>query len=56
MSFLFKYLMIGLVISFLFESLIHNISGENFTFGERIWMIVLWPLAIIVFLMGLFKN
>ena len=56
MPLLFKYLTIGLFVSFIFEVLIQRVSGENFTWGERVFMVLLWPVALIVFLIGFFKN
>ena len=56
MPIFFKYLSIGLLVSFIFEALIQKVSGENFTWGERTFMVVLWPLALVVFLIGFFKN
>ena len=56
MPLIFKYLSIGLLVSFMFEVLIQRVSGENFTWGERTFMVLLWPLTIIVFLIGFFRN
>lgn len=56
MPLLFKYLTIGLLVSFMFEMMISKLSDETFTGGERVFMVLLWPLVLIVFLIGFFRN
>lgn len=56
MPILFKYLTIGLIVSFLFEVIVQKVTDETFTWGERVFMVLLWPIAVIVFLMGIFRN
>lgn len=56
MPLLFKYLTIGLLVSFMFEMMLSKLNGETFTWSERVFIVLLWPLALIVFLIGFFRN
>lgn len=56
MEMLMNYLFIGVFVAFLLEMLVGKVAGETFTFGERLFVIGLWPISIIVFLTGFFKG
>jgi len=54
MGFLFYYFLIGLIIAILLEIMISSNEVELKN-GERISMIILWPLMILTFLYGIFN-
>ena len=54
-----QYLLVGTVLGFLIEFVIRN-TGYDVDGQERIWLIVLWPLMLIIFIIyfikGLFED
>jgi len=54
-----QYLLAGTVLGFLIESVVRN-TGHDVDRQERIWLIVLWPLMLIIFIIyfikGLFED
>jgi len=55
MILLAQYLLAGVVIGFLLEHTIRW-SGSDVSFGERLWMITLWPIMLIVFVVYFIKG
>jgi len=55
-GFLLKYLFIGAFVGFILETLVDKITDQRFTGGERLYIILLWPLSIVVFLYGFFNK
>ena len=51
-----NYLFIGVVVAFLLEMIVGKVAGERFTFGERLFVIILWPISLMVFLTGFFNG
>ena len=56
MAILINYLFIGVLVAFLLEMLVGKVAGERFTFGERLFVITLWPISLMVFLTGFFNG
>lgn len=56
MVILINYLFIGVVVAFLLEMIVAKVAGERFTFGERLFVITLWPISLMVFLTGFFNG
>jgi len=56
LSFLMKYLFIGVVTGLVLETLVDKVTDQRFTGGERLFVIVLWPISITVFLIGFFNK
>jgi hypothetical protein len=50
-----QYLIAGLIVSFLLEHLI-RLNDMDVTFGERISMIVFWPVMVLVFVWNFIKG
>jgi len=52
------YIFVGVVFNFLFDLLINWLGAEEqrFTTGERISTVLLWPIALIVFIVNFFKS
>jgi len=50
-----QYLLVGVVIGFLLEHTIRW-TGSSVSFGERLWMITLWPIMIVVFVVYFIKG
>jgi len=56
--FISRYLLIGLIVLWIFEWLLNNSNKElnpeglRFKNSERIWTILLWPLAILYVIFG----
>jgi len=54
-----QYLLTGTVLGFLIELVVRN-TGYGVDRQERIWLIVLWPLMLIIFIIyfikGLFED
>jgi len=54
-----QYLLAGTVLGFLIESVVRN-TNHDVDYQERIWLIVLWPLMLIIFIIyfikGLFED
>jgi len=55
MILLAQYLLVGVVIGFLLEHTIRW-TGNSVSFGERLWMITLWPIMIVVFVVYFIKG
>ena len=55
-GFLLKYLFIGAFVGFILETLVDKITDQRFTGGERLYIILLWPLSIVVLLYGFFNK
>lgn len=55
MNLVVLYLLVGLGVSFLIEHIIRW-NEENVTFGERLWMVVLWPILVIVSIYSYIKG
>ena len=49
------YLLAGLVVAFLLELAVRG-SGESISFTERLWMIVGWPIMVLVFVIHFIKG
>jgi hypothetical protein len=56
MAFLLKYLLIGAIVGLILETLVDKVSNDRFTGGERLYIILLWPLSLMVFLYGFFNK
>jgi len=54
-SFLINYLIIGVMVTLVFEMLGHQYMGQTFTMGERIVSFLLWPIGVLVFISSMFK-
>lgn len=52
---LILYLLAGLVTTFLLEIAVRS-SGESVSFTERLWMIVGWPVMVLVFIIHFIKG
>lgn len=50
-----QYLLVGTIVSFLLENTIRS-AQMDVTFGERLWMITLWPVMVVVFIYNFFKG
>jgi hypothetical protein len=48
------YFFIGMVFAFMMESML-VMAGDKFTWSERLFLIVLWPIGVLSFLIQLFK-
>ena len=55
MILLAQYLLAGVIIGFLIEHVIRW-AGDNVDFGERIQMIMLWPIVLVVFVYHFIKG
>lgn len=55
-AFLLKYLLIGAIVGLILETLVDKVTDQRFTGGERLFVIVLWPLSLVVFLIGFFNK
>jgi len=55
MSFIFYYILIGLITSILLEMMIKSTGTDVFE-GERIAMILLWPIMILIFIFSAFSS
>jgi len=55
-AFLLKYLLIGAIVGLILETLVDKVSNDRFTGGERLYIILLWPLSLMVFLYGFFNK
>jgi len=55
-TFLLKYLFIGALVGLILETLVDTLTGQRFTGGERLYIIILWPLSLMVFLYGFFNK
>jgi len=55
MILIIQYLLAGLIISFLLEHVIRGV-GHNVSHGERISMIILWPIMVVVFIYNFIKG
>ena len=55
-AFLLKYLLIGAIVGLILETLVDKVSNNRFTGGERLYIILLWPLSLMVFLYGFFNK
>jgi len=47
-----RYLMAGVILTLMFDWLITKVNGEGFTNGERIAVIIFWPLMCLAFVWG----
>ena len=50
-----QYLLVGTIVSFLLEHTIRSVQMDV-TFGERLWMITLWPVMVVVFIYNFIKG
>ena len=50
-----QYLLVGTILGFLIEHIIRW-TGENVDHQERIWLIILWPIMLLVFIFNLLKG
>ena len=50
-----QYLLVGTIVSFLLEHIIRS-AQMDVTFGERLWMITLWPVTVVVFIYNFIKG
>ena len=50
-----QYLLVGTIVSFLLEHTIRS-AQMDVTFGERLWMITLWPVMVVVFVYNFIKG
>lgn len=50
------YIMIGVLVTIFFDWFIKKVSDQEFTNGERLAIIALWPLGIISFIWGLIRD
>ena len=50
------YLFLGTFCGFLMETLLVRVSGQSFTMGERLFLILLWPLSLLIFIIGFFRK
>jgi len=52
------YIFVGVVFNFLFDLLINWLGAEEqrFTTGERISTTILWPIALVVFLVNFIRT
>ena len=50
-----QYLLVGTIVSFLLEHTIRSVQMDV-TFGERLWMITLWPVMVVVFIYNFVKG
>ena len=50
-----QYLLVGTILGFLIESVIRN-TGSNVDYQERIWLIILWPLMLVIFVIYFIKG
>jgi len=55
MNFIFYYILIGLITSILLEMMIRSTGTDVFE-GERIAMILLWPIMILIFIFSAFSS
>lgn len=53
---LVSYLMIGVLVTMSFEWVLSKINSEGFTSGERLAVIVFWPIGILSFVWGWFRG
>lgn len=51
-----NYFFIGVLVAFLLEMVVNKVAGERFTFGERLFVVTLWPISLMVFLTGFFNG
>jgi hypothetical protein len=52
---LLYYMLAGTAVAFLLETTVRNI-GETVSWGERIVLIILWPIMLVWFLYNFFKG
>ena len=50
-----QYLLVGTIVSFLIEHVIRW-AQMDVTFGERLWMITLWPIMVVIFIVNYIKG
>jgi len=56
MSWILTYLMIGVVFTALYDLSAHFLEADNrFTNRERVWIILIWPVALVIFIITLIK-
>ena len=48
--------MIGVLVTMSFEWVLSKINSEGFTSGERLAVIVFWPIGILSFVWGWFRG
>jgi len=53
-----SYIFLGVIFNFLFDVLINWLGAEEqrFTLGERISTTILWPIALVVFLVNFIRT
>jgi len=51
-----RYLMVGLICVLFFDWLIKRVTDQEFTNGERVSVILFWPVMIVSFIWGWFGN
>ena len=54
--YIMTYIMIGVLVTIFFDWFIKTVSDKEFTNGERLAVIALWPLGIISFMWGLIRD
>lgn len=54
--YIMTYIMIGVLVTIFFDGFIKKVSDQEFTNGERLAIIALWPLGIISFMWGLIRD
>jgi len=56
MIYLINYILIGFLVGFLMEYSVQKLTGDTFTWGERMFIITLWPLSLLAFISGFFTK
>lgn len=55
MSSIINYILIGLSYTFILEILWSLLMGVTFSWNERISHVLIWPVSIVIFIIGMFK-
>lgn len=50
------YIMIGVLVTIFFDWFIKKVSDQEFTNGERLAVIALWPFGVISFIWGFIRG
>ena len=56
MSYILTYLMIGVAFAALYDLSAYFLESDNsFTNKERVWVVLIWPIALVIFVITLIK-
>jgi hypothetical protein len=56
MEIIINYLLIGTILAFAFGLIVNYMTENSINIGEQLWILILWPVMLVVFFYQLIKE